>query len=177
MSAVTALAVVLVRTRKPGDTPPAVDWPVQYQADDSASGAPTNALGRRRGRDRRRRPPHTHGDADAGDDEHDERGHAPPALAADVGRHQNVTVSTRVALSVTMGSADVTVDGARGLRRRPIEREGQQHPGGQLQEDHQRNEGELREREGGPALGADRVLRRPAEGRLPRHRVPVHASG
>ena len=45
MVAVTGRVVVLVRTRKPGDTPPAVDWPVQYQADDSASGAPTSALG------------------------------------------------------------------------------------------------------------------------------------
>src|SRR5580700_5600706 len=36
---------VLVRTRKPGDTPDAVDWPVQYQADDSASGAGTSAPG------------------------------------------------------------------------------------------------------------------------------------
>ena len=45
MSAVTDFEVVLVRTRKPGDTPPAADWPVQYQADDSASGAPTSVLG------------------------------------------------------------------------------------------------------------------------------------
>jgi hypothetical protein len=45
MSAVTVLAVVLVKTKKPGDAPPATDWPVQYQADDSASGAPTSALG------------------------------------------------------------------------------------------------------------------------------------
>ncbi len=36
---------MLVRTRKPGDTPEAVDCPVQYHADDSASGAPTSALG------------------------------------------------------------------------------------------------------------------------------------
>ena len=43
--AVTGRVAVLVRMRKPGDTPPAVDWPVQYQADDSASGAPTIALG------------------------------------------------------------------------------------------------------------------------------------
>ena len=45
MSAVTGFAVVLVSTRKPGDTPPAVDCPVQYQAVDSASGAPTSAPG------------------------------------------------------------------------------------------------------------------------------------
>src|ERR1700722_4887104 len=45
MSAVTGLAVVLVSTRKPGDTPPAVDCPVQYHAVDSASGAPTSAPG------------------------------------------------------------------------------------------------------------------------------------
>src|SRR3984957_1851876 len=45
MAAVTGLAVVLVSTRKPGDAPAAVDWPVQYQAEDSASGAPTTALG------------------------------------------------------------------------------------------------------------------------------------
>ena len=44
-AAVTARAVVLVSTSEPGATPPAVDWPVQYQADDSASGAPTSALG------------------------------------------------------------------------------------------------------------------------------------
>jgi hypothetical protein len=36
---------VLVRTRRPGDTPEAVDCPVQYQADDSASGAGTSAPG------------------------------------------------------------------------------------------------------------------------------------
>ena len=45
MAAVTGRVVVLVSTRDPGDTPPAVDWPVQYQADDSASGAATIALG------------------------------------------------------------------------------------------------------------------------------------
>ena len=45
MLAVTGLAVVLVSTRKPGAAPPAVDWPVQYQAEDSTSGAPTSALG------------------------------------------------------------------------------------------------------------------------------------
>ena len=45
MPAVTARAVVLVSTRNPGDTPDATDCPVQYQAEDSASGAPTIALG------------------------------------------------------------------------------------------------------------------------------------
>ena len=45
MSPVTCLAVVLVRTRKPGEIPEPVDCPVQYQADDSASGASTSALG------------------------------------------------------------------------------------------------------------------------------------
>ena len=82
MCRVTDFEVVLVRTRKPGDTPPAVDWPVQYQADDSASGAPTSAPGIGAAPDGRRCPPHGHGDADAGDDEHDEGGDAPPALAA-----------------------------------------------------------------------------------------------
>ena len=68
MSAVTGFAIVLVSTRKPGDPPPAVVWPVQYQAEDSASGAPTSAPGRRgprqapapparRRRSRPRRPP------------------------------------------------------------------------------------------------------------------------
>ncbi len=45
MVAVTGRAVVLVSTSEPGDTPPAVDWPVQYQADDSVSGALTRAAG------------------------------------------------------------------------------------------------------------------------------------
>ena len=67
-AAVTARAVVLVSTSEPGATPPAVDWPVQYQADDSASGAcrrahsawvrprpvPENPAGPRRRRHRRR---------------------------------------------------------------------------------------------------------------------------
>src|SRR6202042_1103458 len=67
-----------------------------------------------------RRAPNGHGDPDPGDHQRDECGHAPPALATDVSRHQNVTVSTRIALSVTGGIADVTVDGASGPRRRPI---------------------------------------------------------
>jgi hypothetical protein len=45
MLAVTGAAVVLVSTRAPGAEPVAVDMPVQYQAEDSASGALTSALG------------------------------------------------------------------------------------------------------------------------------------
>ena len=45
MPALTVLVVVLVSTREPGDAPAAVVCPVQYQAVDSASGAPTSALG------------------------------------------------------------------------------------------------------------------------------------
>ncbi len=45
MSVVTGVAVVLVSTRKPGEAPPVVDCPVQYQEVDSASGAPTSAPG------------------------------------------------------------------------------------------------------------------------------------
>jgi hypothetical protein len=45
MLAVTGPGVVLVSTSAPGAEPVAVDMPVQYQADDSASGAPTSALG------------------------------------------------------------------------------------------------------------------------------------
>ena len=133
--------------------------------------------GRRRGGDGRRRAPHGHGDPDPRDHQHDECGHAPPALATAVGRHQNVTVSMSVALSVTTGSGDATAEGVDCAAAPADQRQCQQHPGGQLQDDHERNEGELREREGGPALGAGRVLRRPAERRLPRHRVPVQRQG
>src|SRR6516164_2085617 len=45
MSALTARVVVLDSTRKPLAGPDGVDWPVQYQAEDSASGALTNAAG------------------------------------------------------------------------------------------------------------------------------------
>ncbi len=45
MPAVMGLDVVLVSTRKPGATPDAMDCPVQYHAEDSASGAPTIAPG------------------------------------------------------------------------------------------------------------------------------------
>jgi len=44
MEAATERPVVLVRMRKPGEMPDPVDWPVQYQADDSAFGALTSAL-------------------------------------------------------------------------------------------------------------------------------------
>ena len=43
--AATERAVVLVRMRKPGARPDPVDWPVQYQAEDSALGALTRVLG------------------------------------------------------------------------------------------------------------------------------------
>jgi hypothetical protein len=42
---VAALVVVLVRRMLPAATPDAVDWPVQYQADDSAFGGLTSAPG------------------------------------------------------------------------------------------------------------------------------------
>ena len=45
MSAGTARDVVLERTRKPGARPEPVVRPVQYHADDSASGGLTNAAG------------------------------------------------------------------------------------------------------------------------------------
>jgi hypothetical protein len=45
MLAFTGFVVVLVKTRDPGDAPAAVLCPVQYHAVDSASGAPTSALG------------------------------------------------------------------------------------------------------------------------------------
>jgi hypothetical protein len=45
MLAVTGNGVVLVSTIVPSAGPFAVDMPVQYQADDSESGAPTNVLG------------------------------------------------------------------------------------------------------------------------------------
>ena len=45
MSALTGFDAVLVRTREPGAVPDAVFGPVQYQAEDSASGALTSAPG------------------------------------------------------------------------------------------------------------------------------------
>ena len=86
MAAATGRAVVLVRIRKPGEMPDPVDWPVQYQAEDSAFGrADERARHRRRG-GRRGRPARAGGDAHAGHDQHDHGEHHPPALAAVVGR-------------------------------------------------------------------------------------------
>ena len=118
-AAVTARAVVLVSTSEPGATPPAVDWPVQYQADDSASGRADERARRGCGGDRCRRALQAHGDGDSGDDEHHESDHAPPALAADVGRGHNSTVSTGAAVSATAAGSDGG-DDARLRRERPM---------------------------------------------------------
>ena len=137
----TERAVVLVRTRKPGDTPEALDCPVQYQADDSASGAPTSALGAGRRAEGSRRPPGP-GDAHPDDHHHDEGEHRPPALGAVMGRGHGSGARRAVPVA-RRGRA------ARGGR--------QDHPGRELEQHGQGDVGELREREGGLALASRRT--------------------
>ncbi len=86
MAAATGRAVVLVRIRKPGAMPEPVDWPVQYQAEDSALGALTSAPGTAGAAAGAEVPPRAGGDGHARDDQHDHGEHHPPALAAVVGR-------------------------------------------------------------------------------------------
>ena len=86
MEAATERPVVLVRMRKPGEMPDPVDWPVQYQADDSAFGALDERTRHRRRRGGRRRTPHAGGDGHAGHHEHDHGEHRPSALVAVMGR-------------------------------------------------------------------------------------------
>ena len=86
MEAATERPVVLVRTRKPGEMPDPEDWPVQYQADDSASGALDERTRHRRRRGGRGRATRAGGDAHAGHHQHHHGEHRPPALVAVVGR-------------------------------------------------------------------------------------------
>ena len=134
MSAVTDFEVVLVRTRKPGDSA------ARHRL---ARAVPGGRLRIRRADQRernqrggggRRCAPHTHADADAGDDEDDERGHVPPAFAAHVGR---ALQRHRLGEGRRLEDHGERQCGGCPLPVGPAdERKGEQHPGGQLQEDH-----------------------------------------
>ena len=80
---VTVRVPVLVRTTEPGAScPAAVVCPVQYQADDSASGAPTRERRRRRRAAGRALPGRAGRDGHADEHRHDHDEDQPPALAA-----------------------------------------------------------------------------------------------
>ena len=128
--------MVLVRTRKPGARPDDVVWPTQYQADDSASGVPTSALGVGVAADGAGESG-GRGDADAGEHERHHEEDAPPSLRAVVGGTH---------------SSPLPPPGAG--RRAPTparERAGQHDPGDHLERHRQRDVGEAGERERGRA--------------------------